>query len=69
MSNRYYTKRLKDITEKKAKVRGKRSRPKSFKTEEAAKKWAEANKIKDYTLKNLKSSESKTKKIIVVRKK
>lgn len=68
MSNRYYSKRLKDIGKKKAKTRRKRSRPKSFKTEESAKKWAEANKIKDYKLKNLKSSESKEKKLVIVNK-
>lgn len=68
MSNRYYSNRLRKIAEKKAKTRRKRSRPKSFKSEEAAKKWAEANKITNYTLKNLKSPESKTKKIVVIKK-
>jgi hypothetical protein len=68
MSNRYYTDRLKTIAEKKVKARRKRSRPKSFKTEEAAKKWAEANKITNYTLKNLKSTENKSKKIVVIKK-
>ncbi len=67
MSNRYYSNRLREKAEKKALTRRPRSRPKSFKTEEAAKKWAEANKITSYTLKNLKSPESKTKKIIVVK--
>lgn len=68
MSNRYYSNRLKAIAEKKAKTRRKRNRPKSFKTEEAAKKWAESNKISDYSLKNLKSPENKAKKIIVIKK-
>ena len=43
-------------------------RPKTFKTEEAANKYAEANKIKSYTLENIKSPESKTKKIRILKK-
>lgn len=47
--------------------RGNRSsRPKTFSSEEKAKTWAEANGIKKYTLKNLKSPESSTKKLRVV---
>jgi len=38
-------------------------RPKTFKTEEAAKKYAEEHKMKNYTLHNLKSSEAREKKI------
>ncbi|MFH1455725.1 MAG: hypothetical protein ABIF40_02130 [archaeon] len=38
-------------------------RPKTFKTEEAAKDWAETQGIKNYELKNLKSTDSQTKKI------
>ncbi|MFC1728538.1 hypothetical protein ACFLZ7_03680 [Nanoarchaeota archaeon] len=34
-------------------------RPKSFKTEESAKKWAESQKISKYTVKQLKSGLSK----------
>ncbi len=41
-------------------------RPKTFKTEEAAKQYAEANKIKKYEIKNLKSEASKDKKLVVV---
>ena len=66
MSNRYYSNRLRRKAEKKAKNKGSRSRPKSFKTEDAAKKWAEANKITNYELKHLKSPQSK--KIIVIKK-
>jgi len=40
-------------------------RPKTFKSEESAKAWAEAQGIKNYELKNLRSPESKTKKIRV----
>jgi len=43
-------------------------RPKTFKTEEAANKYAEANKIKSYILENIKSPESKTKKIRIIKK-
>jgi len=46
-----------------------KKRLKTFKSEELAKKWAEANKIKDYELVNLKNLESKTKKIRVIPKK
>jgi hypothetical protein len=45
---------------------GRESRPKTFKSEEQAKVWAEANGIKDYSLENLKSPESSSKKIRVV---
>jgi|SaaInlStandDraft_6_1057023.scaffolds.fasta_scaffold283178_2 hypothetical protein len=46
--------------------RDRASRPKTFKTEEAAKQYAEANKIKKYEIKNLKSEASETKKLIIV---
>ena len=68
MSGRYYSKRLRDKAKKRLKARRKRARPKSFKTVEAANKWAEANKITSYILKNLKSTENKRKKIIVIKK-
>jgi hypothetical protein len=67
MSNRYYTLRLRMIAEHKEKTRRKRRRPKSFKSEEAAKNWATANKITNYSLKNLKSPESRIKKIVVIK--
>ena len=62
MGSIYYSKRIPERTA----VRRKRSRPKTFKTEEAAKAWAEKQGLKKYKLVNLKSSESKTKKIKVV---
>ena len=62
MGSVFYSKRLPT----KRRVRRERSRPKTFKTEEAAKAWAEKNKIKDYKLVNIKSKEAKTKKIKVV---
>lgn len=49
--------------------RNRKARPKTFKTEESAKAWAEKNKITDYELVNLKSDSSKTKKIKIIIKK
>lgn len=46
--------------------RNRQPRPKTFKSEEAAKKYAEAKGIKSYKLINLKSSSSKTKKLKIV---
>ena len=43
-------------------------RPKSFKTEEAAKKWAEDKGIKGYELKDIRAPGASDKKIIVVEK-
>lgn len=42
------------------------TRPKTFKTEEAAKLYADNLGMKDYKLENLKSTESSTKKIRIV---
>jgi len=41
-------------------------RPKTFASEELAKKWAESEGLKEYSLENLKSSENKEKKIRVM---
>jgi hypothetical protein len=38
-------------------------RPKTFKTDESAKAYAEKNGIKNYTLRNLRSPEAKVKKL------
>jgi len=62
MGSTYFSKRIPIRTY----IRRKCHRPKTFKTEEAAKKWAEAKGIKDYELVNLKNVESKKKKIKVV---
>lgn len=43
--------------------RDRKPRPKTFKTEESARKYAESKGIKSYKLVNLKSSSSKSKKI------
>ena len=42
------------------------ARPKTFSSEDAAKTYADANGIKKYTVKNLKSEESATKKLVIV---
>jgi len=46
--------------------RHRKRRPKSFKSEEAAKVWAKSKGIERFSLKNLRNPESKEKKIIVV---
>lgn len=45
--------------------RNRKARPKTFPSEAAAKKWAENQGIKQYTLENLKSPDSSAKKIRV----
>ena len=44
----------------------KQNRPKTFKTPEAAKKYAESKGIKNYTLRNTKSADAKSKKIKII---
>ena len=46
--------------------RNRKSRPKTFKTEEAAKKYAEVNKIKKYALRHLTPAGSSKKKIQII---
>ena len=65
MSNTYYSKRLRAKDTKKLRNKRKTSRPKSFKTVEAANKWATEKKISKYVLKNLRIP-GKTKKIVIV---
>ena len=48
------------------KSRNRQNRPKTFKTEESAKAYAEKAGIKKYTLENLKSETSKIKKFRIV---
>jgi hypothetical protein len=48
--------------------RNRKQRPKTFKSEQAAAAYAKLNKIEKYILKNLKSQESKDKKIMIIRK-
>ena len=62
MSSHYFSKRVPERT----KVRNKANRPKTFKTEESAKAWAEKQGIKKYSLHNRRSPESKTKKLRVI---
>jgi len=44
------------------------SRPRSFGSEEAAKKWAVAQKIENFDLRNLRADYASKKKIIIVKK-
>ena len=64
MGSTYYSKRIPERTA----IRRPRARPKTFKTEESAKAWAEKQGLKDYKIVNLKSSESKEKKLKVISK-
>jgi len=41
-------------------------RPRTFKTEESAKKWADTQGLKNYQLQNLRTPESSTKKLRIV---
>jgi len=52
----------------KEKSRHRAARPKTFKTEEAAKTWAKTNNVTDFKLKNMKSPESAVKKIKIISK-
>ena len=61
MSIRYF-RDLRYRTYKGSNVKG----PKTFKTEESAKAYADKNGIKKYSLKNLKSPESSAKKLLIV---
>lgn len=58
-----HTRQKRKLRMKVNKGRERIKRPKTFKTEEAAKKYAEAKGIKNYQLVNLKSTASKQKKI------
>jgi len=63
MGSRFYSKRLRVINQLKRKTR---SRPKTFRTDDAANNWAKKKGIKDYTLKNLKIEGLTVKKIVVI---
>lgn len=56
------------VTRRLSKLRGRErtGRPKTFKSEEAAKEWAKEQGITNYQLENLKSPESTTKKIRIL---
>lgn len=58
-----HTRQKRKLRMKVNKERNRKKRAKTFKTEEAAKKYAEAKGIKNYQLVNLKSTASKQKKI------
>lgn len=63
MSNRYHTLRAKKLQGKPRRIT---KRPKTFKSEESAKKYAETNGIKKYTLENLKTEGAKEKKLRII---
>jgi hypothetical protein len=65
MGSTFFKKRLFAVKHKPKYGRDRIKRPKTFKSEEAAKKWAESNKIAKYKLVNLKEGK-KEKKIRVV---
>lgn len=64
MVRKVHTRKIRYMPVRKGRIR--KSRPKSFASEEAAKAWAANQGIKDYTIKNLRNTESKTKKLVVV---
>jgi hypothetical protein len=63
MGSRYHTVRTK---KRPGKTRSEKVRPKTFKTEEAAKQYAQENGISKYVLENMKSPEASEKKIRIV---
>jgi hypothetical protein len=69
MSNHVKQRDLKRGGSRHTKVsRYRKTRPKTFASEELAKKWAKDNSVTDYILRNLKSEEAKTKKIQLITK-
>ena len=48
--------------------RNRKQRPKTFKSEQAAVAYAKSNNIANYILKNLKNTEAKAKKIVIIQK-
>ena len=64
MSNTFYSERYDYSCED---GRGRKRRPKTFKNKEAAQKYAELHKIKNYELKNLRFNEEKPKYRIIVK--
>jgi hypothetical protein len=69
MGSTYFTKRLFKTKRKPKYGRDRAARPKTFSSEAAAKKWAEANKIKDYNLVDLKEGKKEKKIRVVVKQK
>ncbi|MDP7116220.1 MAG: hypothetical protein QF915_04130 [Candidatus Woesearchaeota archaeon] len=64
MSNRLMQRRGRETINKRS---PRKKRPKTFKSEEAAKKWAEKKKITEHRLVHITHPDSKKKKIKVVR--
>jgi len=68
MGSTYFKKRVFATKRKPRYGRDRAARSKTFSSEESAKKWAEANKIKDYKLVNLKENQKENKIRVVVKK-
>ncbi len=69
MGSTYFKKRVFKTKRKPKYGRDRQKRPRTFKSEESAKKWAEANKIKDYKLVDLKEGKKEKKIRVVVKQK
>ncbi len=69
MGSTYFKKRVFKTKRKPKYGRDRKKRPRTFKSEESAKKWAEANKIKDYKLVDLKEGKKEKKIRVVVKQK
>ncbi|MBU0614746.1 MAG: hypothetical protein KJ601_01515 [Nanoarchaeota archaeon] len=63
MGSTYFSNRVRLIVQRAERARGQIDRPKSFRSEEAAKAYAEKKGIKKYSLRNLKNEPNK--KIII----
>lgn len=69
MGSTFFVKRIFKVKHKPKYGRGRAKRPKTFKSEETAKKWAEAKKIANYRLVDLKEGKKEKKiRIVVVKK-
>jgi hypothetical protein len=66
MGSTYFSKRIFKLARHCLGGRNRTERPKTFKSEESANKWAESQGIKEYSLENLKTEGNSSKKIRVV---
>ena len=61
MGSTYFTKRIFNLARHSIGGRNRSPRPKTFVSEEAAKKWADLNGVTNYTLENLRVNDIKKK--------
>jgi hypothetical protein len=66
MGSTYFSKRIMKLARHSLGGRNREPRPKTFKSEEAANKWAEAQGLKKYSLENLRNELNKVPKIRIV---